>query len=39
MAGDTLETIRKVYAHEFDKVKNREANRAKLAEGTSIQLA
>jgi site-specific recombinase XerD len=39
MAGDTLETILKVYAHEFDKAKNREANRATLAEGTSIQLA
>jgi integrase len=39
MAGDTLETVLKVYAHEFDKAKNREGNRAKLAEGTSIRLA
>jgi integrase len=38
MAGDTLETILKVYAHEFDKAKNRESNRAKLVEGTAIRL-
>jgi hypothetical protein len=39
MAGDILETILKVYAHEFDKAKHRESNRAKLAEGTAIRLA
>jgi hypothetical protein len=39
MAGDTLATILKTYAHEFDKAKNRDSNRAKLAEGTSIRLA
>jgi integrase len=38
MAGDSLETILKTYAHEFDRAKNRDANRTKLAEGTSIVL-
>jgi integrase len=38
MAGDSLPTILKTYAHEFDRARNREANRAKLAEGTSISL-
>jgi hypothetical protein len=39
MAGDSLEPILKTYAHEFDRAKKRESNRAKLAEGTSIRLA
>jgi integrase len=39
MAGDSLDTILKIYAHEFDRAKHRETNRARLAEGTSIRLA
>ena len=38
-AGDTVETISKVYAGEFDRAKRRDSIRAKLAAGTSIRLA
>jgi integrase len=38
-AGDTVETISKVYAHEFDRAKRKDEIRAKLAAGTSIRLA
>ena len=38
-AGDTVETVTKVYAHEFERARRRPEMRAKLEAGTNIQLA
>jgi len=38
-AGDTVETISKVYAGEFDRAKRRDSIRERLASGTSIRVS
>jgi integrase len=39
MIGDNIETVLKVYAHEFDKARRRQEIREKLVAGTRIEIA